>query len=187
MVPRELCPLLVLLAIGSGACVETAAYEKVESQLAEAKIASARKDEELRAYGWQMSALAQQLRDAQAKNEALQRDLYGQIQQLSAANAGLSERLKKVEGERAALAVAASAESLPSSSRDGKPSRDGLRPEELRRMIAVDDARNAQIIETLARIERLLGAPPKPSPEPKPRPSPSPVDVVDPWGFGSRK
>ena len=170
MSPRRLRLLMVLLPLGSTACVETGIYEKAVSQLEEAKHAAARKDEEIRAYQWQAAALTQQLREAQARTEALQRDLFTQLQQLTVSNASLTERLKKVESERAALALAAS--EPPPATRDGKPV-PGLRPEDLRRMIAATDARNAQIVEELARIERLLGAPPLPGrghPQPPGRP-----------------
>ena len=52
-------------------------------------------------------------------------------------------------------------------------------------MIAASDARNAQILEELARIERLLGQREAARGEPPARAITQ--DIVDPWGFGSRK
>ncbi len=54
----------------------------------------------------------------------------------------------------------------------------------LRRIIAATDARNAQILEELARIERLLGNREAGS---RQAPRATTNDVIDPWGFGSRK
>jgi hypothetical protein len=177
----RLCPLLIVLPLGTAACVETGTYDATVSQLAEAKRTSARKDEELRAYQWQVATLAQRLREAQAQTEARERELYAQVQQLAASNAALGERLKKVESERAALVLAAAAE--PPASRDGKPSREPVHPEELRRMIALADARNALIVEALARLERVVAAP-RPTPVDL-RPQASGSDVIDP--FNTRK
>ncbi len=53
-------------------------------------------------------------------------------------------------------------------------------------MIAAADARNAQIVEELARIERLLAGQRLRGGEDT-GPKPTAGDVVDPWGFGSRK
>ena len=185
MIPRRLRLLIVLLPLGPLGCVETGIYEKTASQLEEVRRASARKDEEIRAYQWQAAALGQQLRDAQARGEALQRELSTQVQQLTASNASLTERLKKVESERTALALAAS--EPPPATRDGRPLAASLRPEDLRRMIAATDARNAQIVEELARIERLLGSAPRAAPVESRSQAAQGGDVVDPWGFGSRK
>lgn len=186
MLPLQVRLLIAVLPLGSAACVETATYERTASQLEEVKRTSGRKDEEIRAYQWQTAALSQQLREAQARSEALQRELYTQVQQLSASNAALAERLKKVESEKTALALAA--DPLPSA-HDGKPV--SLRPEDLRRMLAASEAKNAVIVEQLGRIERLLGAQAggraHPAAEPRLPASQQGNDVVDPWGFSSRK
>ena len=60
-------------------------------------------------------------------------------------------------------------------------------------MIAVADARNANFVEDLSRIERLLTGTGAGAPAAAPPARPAAVevtggrDVVDPWGFGSRK
>jgi hypothetical protein len=176
-----LVPLCCALASFATACVETATYEKAESQLDEARRAGAQKDQQVRVLQWQMATLDQQLRVAEQRSEAAQQKLYAQVQQLVAQNGELAERLSKEERERTAL-LAAGAASLPTG-KDAKSA--AARPEDLRRLIAAFDARNAQILEELARIERVLG---NRSHGDAPRDRPSSMgDVVDPWGFGSRK
>jgi len=161
--------------------VETATYEQAQTQLEEARRAGAQKDQQIRAFQWQLAVLDQQFRAAEQRNEAVQQALSAQLQKLGAVNLELSERLSKAERERAALAAAASA--FPLSVKDAHTGRhDGT--DDLRRIIAATDARNAQILEELARIERLLG-----SREAVHREGPRATtnDVIDPWGFGSRK
>jgi hypothetical protein len=181
--------LCALLALCGTACVESGAYEKSLSQLEDARHASAQKDDQLRAYQWQLGALAQQLRDAQQRSDTLQRELFAQVQQLTATNGSLAERLKKAENDRAGLLAAAAAAAEPPVGRDGKPGREPLRPEELRRMLTAAEARNAQIVDELSRIERLLGSSPRAhgGEVTAGKPGMGVGDVVDPWGFGSRK
>jgi septal ring factor EnvC (AmiA/AmiB activator) len=180
-----LLPLTAVLALGAPACVDSSAYEKSMSQLEDVRHAAAQKDDQLRAYQWQLGALAQQLREGQQRSDALQRELFAQVQQLTATNASLAERLKKAESDRAGLLSAAAAAADAPPARDGK----GPRPEELRRMLAAADARNAQIVDELARIERLLGnsGGPRIHGGETAGSKPGVGDVVDPWGFGSRK
>jgi septal ring factor EnvC (AmiA/AmiB activator) len=176
--------ILVALPMATTACVESGVHEQTEQKLSESRQALAVKDTEIRAYQWQAANLAQQLHEAQQRSDALHRDLLAQIQQLTTANAALGERLKRLEGERTALILAPPGD-------PGSPTRDkpGVRPEELRRMIAAADARNALIVEELARIERALtggAAAPVPSSRP-PVHEAAGRDVLDPWGLGSRK
>ena len=179
------CALVLASTLVAAGCVETGTYEKAVSDLGQARHAGARKDEELRAYQWQVSVLEQQLRDAQQRSDALRQDFFTQVQQLTAANASLGERLNKVTSERAALTLALSSESTKPEGRDGKViPRDGS-PDALRRMLAAADARNAQILEVLQRLERLLGARPA-GDAPSINHPEAAADVLDPWG-GSRK
>jgi hypothetical protein len=179
--PRALLlSLSTVLAFGTAGCVESAVYDKATSQLDQARHLATQKDEQIRTYEWQLATLGQQLRDAQGRSDAVQHELHAQVQLLTAESASLAERLKKLESERASwLATAGEA-----TARDGKG---GPRPDELRRLIAANDARNAQIADELARIERLLGNGGRArGGDDAPR-RPTAGDVVDPWGFGSRK
>jgi septal ring factor EnvC (AmiA/AmiB activator) len=162
----------------TSACADSATSDKTAHDLEDARRAVDRKDVEIRAYQWQLATLSQQLRDGQARSDALQRELFARVQQLTAESASLSERLKTAESQRAQLAAAPDAG--PRSGRD-----DGRTVDALRRVLAASDARNAQIVEELAHIARLLGGKAPPSDTPS-KPAAA-ADVVDPWGFGSRK
>jgi hypothetical protein len=169
---------ILLVTVSTAACAEVGLNDRGASQLDEARRALERKDLEVRAYQWQLGMLAQQLREGQARSDALQRELFAQVQQLTAQNASLAERLKKAESDRAALAAAPG-----DAVGRGQDARSNV--EALRRVLAASDAHNAQIAEELARIAKILGAKP-PADAGTPR-TPAGIDVVDPWGFGSRK
>jgi septal ring factor EnvC (AmiA/AmiB activator) len=182
-----------LLLLGLTACVETSVYEKTAAQLEQASRASQQKDQQLRALEWQVVTLGQQFRESAARSEAMQREIWAQLQQASAANATLTEQLKKAESDRTSLAVNVAAEAAGGAK--GKPPAAQLRPEDLRRLLAALDARNNQLLERINHLEQLIQAHPAggatlPFPRPEggaPRHEPGPIDVVDPWGFGSRK
>jgi predicted RNase H-like nuclease (RuvC/YqgF family) len=177
---RILALLLALIAsLGATACAEGGADPKTASAIEEAHVALARKEVEIRAYQWQLATLGQQLREGQARSDALQRDLYAQVRELAAANAALTERLKRAESDRAVLASAPP----EGGKRDERTSDRSIA--ELRRALAAEGAHNAQIAEELARIARILGS--RPPPPDAPAKGPATIDVVDPWGFGSRK
>jgi DNA anti-recombination protein RmuC len=192
MARSTLRPLLVslaavtgALALGATGCVETSLYEKTALQLEEAHRAATQKDQQIRALQWQLAQLGQQLYEAQQRTEAYQGQLQAQIQKLGAQNAELAERLTREERARATLLAATVAESA------SPPGRAGARPDDVRRLIAAVDARNAQIVEQLGRIERHLGSRPGLGGDAAggagartPQPG---GDIVDPWGFGSRK
>lgn len=183
--PRLHALLVLLVPAASTACVETGVHEQTVQKLEETRRALTQRETELRAYQWQAATLTQQLHDAQQRSDARERELHAQVQRLTGESAGLAERLKTLESERASL-IAASGGDSAAPGRDGKT---GVRPEELRRMIAAADARNAAIVEELTRIERLLGrAPPALPPLPFPSgDSGGGTDVRDPWSFSSRK
>jgi len=172
------------IALSAAGCVEMGTYEKTASQLDEARRAGAQKDQQIRVLQWQLAVLDQQFRAAAQHNEAVQQGVSAEMQKLAAANVELTERLNKAERDRAALEAAAS--TLPPAGKDAKGVHYGdMRPEEMRRLLLTLDARNAQMVEELARIERLLGKRDPPLREPPARASNN--DVIDPWGFGSRK
>ena len=161
-------------------CAEGGPSDSAGGPLQDARRALERKDVEIRAFQWQLALLMQQLRDGQQRSDTIQRELFAQLQQATAANAALSERLKKAESERAALAV------VPGEPGGRGARDDGRSVEALRRVLAASDARNAQIVEELAHIARILASRGQPA-EPVPSKGLPPGDTVDPWGFGSRK
>jgi chromosome segregation ATPase len=176
---------VVLLLVGAAGCVETSVHEKVTAQLEQAGRANQQKDQQLRGLEWQLVSLGQQFRESAARSEAMERDIWTQLQQAAAANATLQERLKRAESERTSLTTAIVEDAAGAK---GKPAGAQLRPEELRRLLAALDTRNAQLLERINHLEQLIqtrtanaGA------LPFTRPEPGVIDVVDPWGFGSRK
>jgi hypothetical protein len=164
------------LATLSG-CVETAVYEKTAAQLDAATRAGGQKDQQIRGLEWQVAVLAQQVREAELRAGAAQRELAAQLRELTAQNAALAERLKKEEEDRRRIAGELSAD-------DGKK-----RPEDLRRLIAAVDAQNARLMERLGRLEQKIDA--RAGEERAPHKGPGTgrtidADIVDPWGFGAR-
>jgi hypothetical protein len=165
-------------------CVESAVYEKTASQLDAATRAAQQKDLQIRTLEWQIVTLAQQLREAQLRGEAGQRELATQVQQLTAANATLGERIKAREEESARPP-------LPFPGDDGKaPPAERRRGDDLRRIVAALDAQNARLVERLNRLEQKLDAR---AAEERNHPRATrpdrtiDADIVDPWGFGARK
>lgn len=163
------------LTMPSG-CVETAVYEKTAAQLDAAARAATQKDQQIRGLEWQVAVLAQQVREAELRAGATQRELAAQLRELTAQNATLAERIKKEEEDRRRLPS-----ELPAD--DGKK-----RPEDLRRLIAAVDAQNARLMERLGRLEQKIDARGE---ERAPRKAPGSgrtidADIVDPWGFGAR-
>ncbi len=169
-------------ALSSG-CVESGTYEQATTQVLNARVAVAQKDVQIRAYEWQLATLTQQLREWQQRAEVRDREREAQIQQLTATNASLAERVKQIEQERADLLKAESAQAADPRTPGREPR--GLRPDEVRRLMAAAEARNLQILEELARIQRSLGS--RPPPNPPDGGGARASDVMDPWGFGSRK
>jgi hypothetical protein len=186
--PPVLATLALVLPLAAAGCVESSVQEKTAAQLDGAIRAGQLKDQQLRALEWQLVTLAQQLRDTQLRSEAAQRDLYGQIRELTAANAALAERLKREDAPRPPLPFPA--EEAPSLSLSGSGS--GLkRADDLRRLVAALDARHAEILERIAHLEKQIEqraveerAAARAQPAPARRVD---TDVIDPWGFGSRK
>jgi uncharacterized membrane protein YccC len=186
--------LILAFPLAQAACVDNAVHESTVQKLEEARRSLAVRETEIKAYQWQLATVAQQIQESQARSDAREKELYAQLRDLAATTAALGERLKKVESEGAAMALASSAPA-GDPGRDGRDVRPSLRPDELRRLFAAADARNALVLEQLARIERLLsggpggpGAPALPAANTVPRRPPLPgADVRDPWGFESRK
>jgi septal ring factor EnvC (AmiA/AmiB activator) len=174
---------LAALLAGATGCVEASVYEKTAGQLDVAGRAIQQKDQQIRTLEWQVVMLSQQLREAQLRGEASQRELGAQVAQLGAQNAALTERVKAAEEARERLATFLAAD-------DGKAPGGKSRPDELRRLAAALDAQNAKLIERIGRLEQKIdarAAEDRSQPKP-PRPDRNVEgDVVDPWGFGARK
>jgi photosystem II stability/assembly factor-like uncharacterized protein len=175
------CVLVAVIAIGSTSCVQAGTYEKVTNQLTEAQRAAALRDAAVRALEWQVAVVAQQLAEARQRHDTWQREVDARMQQLTATNAALAERLKTTESEHAALLLTVSDESRSVGPRS-------RRADELPRGLAVAEARDAAILDKLDRIVQLL-APPSPfltmrfASDQASTPVRSVVsDTVDPWG-----
>lgn len=172
------------LLAGATGCVETSVYERTASRLEQATRAAQQKDQQIRALEWQVVTLAQQLREAQAREAAARRELSAQVQQLTAANAALGERVKKHEEESARPPLP-----FPGDEKHAGPA-DRRRTEDLRRMVVALAAQSTRLMERLARLEQKIDAQ---AAEAHGRPKPARPertadgDIVDPWGFGARK
>lgn len=171
-----------LLSGGAG-CVEAVVYEKAASQLEATKSALQQKDQQIRGLEWQIVTMAQQVRDAQLRGDAGQKDLAAQVQQLTVANAALGERLKMKDEESARPPLP-----FPGDDKSAPPDR--RRAEDLRRLVAALDAHNARLIERLNRLEQKIDARAVVDDRNRPRPArpERTVDneIIDPWGFGTR-
>jgi DNA repair exonuclease SbcCD ATPase subunit len=172
--------LAALVALGAAGCVESATYDKAASELDQARRAGQQKEQQVRALEWQLATLGQQFREAQIRNEASQRELAQRLQQLNAANESLEVRLKKEESHRPSVPFPVQEEPLPAVGR--------ARPDDLRRLMTALEARNVQLVEALARIEKLLAARGEQDRRAAGSATSPPLgEVVDPWGFGTRK
>lgn len=171
-----------ILACGTG-CAETSISDKAAAELAAATRASQYKDQQIRAYEWQIAALAQQAHAMQAQYEAAQRELASKLEQATLANAAYAEKLKHEETERLELAARVAA-----AEAKGKGSR---RPDDLRRLIAAIEAQNARLVERIGRLEQKIDAHAQEEKNAARRLAPKERivdgDIVDPWGFGVRK
>jgi hypothetical protein len=174
--------LAALVALGAAGCVESATYEKTASELDQARRAGQQKEQQVHALEWQLAALGQQFREAQLRNEASQRELAQRLQQITASNESLEARLKKEESRSG---VPFPLQDEPPADPRHPPAAGRLRPDEVRRLMAAIDARNAQLVEALARIEKLLAAQDRRPTGPVTNPRLG--EVVDPWGLGARK
>jgi septal ring factor EnvC (AmiA/AmiB activator) len=156
-------------------CVETAVYEKTAAQLDASMKAAAQKDQQIRGLEWQVAVLAQQVREAELRAGAAQRETAAQLRELAAQNAALMERIKKEEEDRRRLVSEVAAD-------DGKK-----RPEDLRRLLAAVDAQNARLLERLGKLEQKIDARGVEAPRKAPGSGRTiDADIVDPWGFGAR-
>ena len=180
IVRASILALAAPLVVG---CVESAAHEKAKADLAQAQQVSWQQGQRIRALEWQLASLAQQAQQSQQRYEVAYRALSDEVQKLNAANAALAERLKAEEAKRLELAPIAADEKAQGGARaQGSCS---MREADLRRLLGAIDARNAQVTEALARLEKRLQE--QGSEQQKPGRSPRPpIDVVDPWGFGGR-
>jgi len=172
-----------LLAGGAG-CVEASVHEKTASQLDAARLAAQQKDQQIRALEWQLVTLAQQVREAHLRGDAAQKDLAAQVQQLTAANAALGERLKMKDEESARPP-------LPSPGDDKDTPPDRRRTDDLRRLVAALDAQNARLVERLNRLEQKIDARAGIDDRSRGRQARPErtvdTEIIDPWGFGARK
>jgi hypothetical protein len=173
--------LAAIAASFTAGCVETATYEKAARELDQTRQASLQKDQRIRALEWHLAAVTQQAQLLHQREADARREADTRARELAAATA-LAEKAKAEETARRASVFELPEEGPPGKKDAASRACAPLRPEDLRRLVAALDARNAPTAEAIARIEKLLreqGARPPPS---KPG-----IDVVDPWGFGARK
>lgn len=173
-----------LLACGTG-CAESSVPDKTAAELQAAMRASQYKDQQIRAYEWQLAALSQHVRAMQAQYEATQRELAAKLEQATIATASYADKLKHEEDERQELA----ARLAVAEAKGGRG-----RPDDLRRLIASIEAQNARLVERIGRLEQKIEAHALDEKNAARRPlSPTPKertvdgDIIDPWGFGARK
>jgi hypothetical protein len=183
MKPLRVLPLgahlaLATLPLAAGACVESSVYDRTAAQLDASSRAGRAKDQQIRDLELQVVGLAQQVREAHMAREDVTRDLYAK---LTAANASLAERSKSNESDLPA----------PTSAGAGPGAVDRARAYDMKKLAADLDARHALLLERLARIEQQLDVikvEQRAAPSNKPKPGRTiDAEVLDPWGFGSRK
>src|ERR1700733_12847187 len=117
--------LILALPLTQAACVDNAVHEQAVQKLEDARRALAVKETEIKAYQWQLATVAQQIQETQARSDAREKELSAQLRELAASSAAIGERLKKVESERSALALAP----LPPAADPGHDAKPGVRPE----------------------------------------------------------
>ena len=164
--------LAAALVVSQAGCVEAAVHEKTARELDAATRASAYKDQQIRSLAWQVAALQAELQRARAESDTARRDLAPKLDQMSAEHAACAAELARNEAARRELAASLAAEAAPG--RRG-------RPDEMRRLKTAMDAQNARLMERLDRLEQKL------DPARRQKPRSADADIVDPWGFGSRK
>lgn len=189
---KVLAGVIAAGALGSIGCVESGSYEKAAAELNQARQASWQKDQRIRALEWYYASMNQQVQANRARDEAAQRDLAAKIAELEAANAALAERLKKKDEEQqrgGGYPFALADDGAKDGAAARKAAAAPLKPDEMRRLLASIEARNAKLAESLARVERLLQEQADRENKGAPRPARRTIngDLVDPWGFGERK
>lgn len=163
----------VVVALGALGCAESGTLERATIELNRTRQEAWQKEQRLRALEWQLAAVGQQAQAALQRGEAVQRELAARAEALAAANAALTERLKKAEEERRLAELSEGGANGRNKAKACSP----LRPEERRKL---DTA-----VDSLGRIEKLLREQADRDARNKKRPKGG--EVVDPWGFGERK
>jgi small-conductance mechanosensitive channel len=177
-----------LLAAGPTGCVETGLYEKAALDLDGARRENGRKEQQIRELQWQLASAGQQLQALSQRDAAALASLDRRVQEASAANRALAERLKTREQEAEKLTLAVARAEEEASAKRGPPGpTHRLRPEELKRIEDAAGSRDAEVSKLLARVEKLLENRAARVAGPGGRPSVG-VDgeIIDPWN-GDRK
>lgn len=178
----------VLLSAGLTGCVETALYERAALNLDGARRDNGLKDQQIRALQWQLASAGQHHQVLTQKDAVALAELDRRMQEASAANRALAERLKAREKEIEKLTLAlAHAEEEAAAKRGPQGPTVRLRPEELKRLEAAVSARDAEVSELIARVEKLLAERAAAAASPGERPPRGiETDVVDPWNGGRK-
>jgi hypothetical protein len=170
-------------------CVETAALERATLERDQARYAVGQRDRRVLELQWQLGYLGQQIQTIQQRDEASQRELLFQFEELKAQNRTLSERLAKAESsrvERPPVEVQESGSAGGSSKGPRAGAGDAaaarVRPEDLDKIERTLHAQQAQVIEMLSRLEKLVRARDGRPVDRLPMRGPH-IDLLDPWGY----
>jgi chromosome segregation ATPase len=177
-----------LLAAGATGCVETALYEKTALDLDVSRRENGQKEQQIRALQWQLASAGQQMQAISQQDATVLADLDRRMQEATAANRALADRLKEreEEAEKLRLAVARAEDEAASKHGPVGPTI-RLRPDELRRIEAAASSRDPEMSKLLGRLEKILADRAARAAVPGERPQRVvDSDLVDPWN-GDRK
>jgi hypothetical protein len=147
MIPRV--ALFAVVAFWVSGCVDGGLFNSPAQSAGEAGAPASRAELEVRGYERRLAELTTELREERIQNDAARVQLLEQLSELTAQNASLAERVGALEAERAAAEAAAT---IPSVRNDSK------RTDRLRRLLDASDAHNAQIVDEIERLSRMLAS-----------------------------
>ena len=156
--PRAARALVVaLLAAGATGCVESGLYEKATRDLDVSRRENGQKEQQIRALQWQLASAGQQMQAISQQDAIVLADLDRRVQEATAANRALAERLKTREEEAEKLKLAVARAEEEASAKRGPPGPTvRLRPEDLKRIEAAASSRDPEVSKMLARMEKIL-------------------------------
>lgn len=180
-----------LCLLVTAGCIESAELEKATLERDQARYAVGQRDRRVQELQWQLGYLGQQIQAIQQRDEASQRELLFQFEELKGQNRTLSERLGKAENSSVERPPVQAQETASGTAKGQRaPTADAaaprVRPEELEKIERTLSAQHAQIIDMLSRIERIVRARDGRSNDRLPARPPH-IDILDPWGYGDRR
>ncbi len=177
-----------LLAAGATGCVESGLYEKTARDLDVSRRENGVKEQQIRALQWQLASAGQQMQAISQQDAMVLADLDRRVQEATAANRALAERLKTREEEAEKLTLAVARAEEEASAKRGPPGPTvRLRPEDLKRIEAAAASRDPEVSKMLARMEKILSDRAARAAAPGERAQRFvDSDLIDPWN-GDRK